>query len=260
LTGSIDDKREGRQVTELTAERLHYNYAGTELIGYLVRAAGTPRPGVLLIHDARGVSEPMKAIARRIAELGYSVLLVDLWGGGKTPGGDEEIGPLIGGLVSDPESWLGRVRAGHEALLASADVAEAPVTAVGYCFGGSSALEYLRRGGGVDGVVTLHGGLETIGTDWSEAHTPAKVLVLTGAEDPMASRDLVETLEDGLTSAGIDWEVARYGATKHAFTSPDVDKAGRPDVLAYNARADHRSWNALTLFLEEMHDGVVTGV
>jgi dienelactone hydrolase len=94
-------------VTELTAERLHYNYAGTELIGYLVRAAGTPRPGVLLIHDARGVSEPMKAIARRIAELGYSVLLVDLWGGGKTPGGDEEIGPLIGGLVSDPESWGG---------------------------------------------------------------------------------------------------------------------------------------------------------
>lgn len=247
-------------MTELTAESLHYNQAGTELIGYLVREAGTPRPGVLLIHDAMGVSEPMKAAAHRIAELGYSVLLADLWGGGKTPRGDDEIGPLIGALVSDRELWVGRVRAGHEVLLQCAEVADAPVTAVGYCFGGSSALEYLRHGGGVDGVVTFHGGLDTVGTDWSEAHPAARVLVLTGAEDPMAPRDVVEQLEDGLTAGGLDWEVAVYGSTKHAFTSPDADKAGRPDVLAYNARADRRSWNAFTLFLEEIQDGVVAGV
>lgn len=246
-------------MTELTAESQHYSHAGTELIGYLVRAQDTPQPGVLLIHDAFGVSEPMKATARRIAELGYSVLLVDLWGGGTTPGSDDEIGPLIGALMADRELWVGRVRAGHEALRASQDVADAPVTAIGYCFGGSSALEYLRHGGGVDGVVSIHGGLDSVGTDWSVAHPDAKVLVLTGAEDPIAPKDLVNTLEDGLTGAGIDWEVALYGATKHAFTNPMADKAGRPEMLAYNARADRRSWNALALFLEEIQGGVVAG-
>jgi dienelactone hydrolase len=247
-------------VPKLTAQSLQYSHAGTELIGYLVRRQGTARPGVLLIHDAFGVSEPMKAAARRIAELGYSVLLIDLWGEGRTAGSDEEVGPLIGPLVSDREVWVGRVRAGHEALLAHPDVANAPVTAVGYCFGGSSALEYLRHGGGVDGVVTFHAGLDTVGTDWSQAHPDAKVLVLTGAEDPIAPRDLLERLKDGLTGAGIDWEVALYGATKHAFTNPHADKAGRPEMLAYNPRADRRSWNAFTRFLEEIHDGAVARV
>jgi len=246
-------------VTELTAQSLRYSHEGTDLVGYLVRAPGTPRPGVLLIHDAFGVSEPMKATAHRIAQLGYSVLLADLWGEGRTPGGEEEIGPLIGSLVSDRDLWVGRVRAGHEALLADPDVADAPVTVVGYCFGGSSALEYLRHGGGVDGVVTFHGGLDTVGEDWSQAHSAARVLVLTGAEDPMAPRDRVTALEDGLTAAGVDWEVARYGATRHAFTNPHADKAGRPEVLAYDARADRRSWTAFTLFLEEIHDDVPAG-
>lgn len=243
-------------MTEITAEGLPYSHEDSELIGYLVREHGAPRPGVLLIHDAFGVGEPMKAVARRIARLGYTVLLADLWGGGATPGGEEEIGPLIGSMASDRERWVGRVRAGHEALVAHADVAEAPVIAVGYCFGGSSGLEYLRLGGRVDGVVSFHGGLDLVGTDWSQAQPDAKVLVLTGAEDPMAPRDVLNTLQDGMTSAGVDWEVAVYGGAKHAFTNPDADKAGRPEVLAYDARAAHRSWNAFTLFLDEIHDGV----
>ena len=244
---------------ELTAESLRYRHESTELIGYLVREVGTSRPGVLLIHDAFGVSEAMKATAHRIAELGYSVLLADLWGAGTTPRGEAEIGPLIGSLVSDRDRWVGRVQAGHEALAAQADVADVPVTAVGYCFGGSSALEYLRRGGEVGGVVSFHGGLDTVGTDWMQTRSHAKVLVLTGAEDPMASRDVLKTLQDGLTGAGIDWEVALYGATKHAFTDPHADRAGRPEVIAYNARADHRSWNAFIRFLEEINDGVIAG-
>lgn len=246
-------------MTELAADSLHYSHGGTELIGYLVAREDTTRPGVLLIHDAFGVSDAMKATAHRIAKLGYSVLLVDLWGAGRIPTGEQEVGPLIGSLVADRESWVGRVQAGLDALRAHPGVAGGPVTAVGYCFGGSSALEFLRHGGELDGVVSFHGGLDTIGTDWSAAHPGAKVLVLTGAEDPMAPRDALNALEDGLTAAGIDWEVSVYGDTRHAFTNPHADRAGRPEIIAYNARADRRSWDAFTRFLEETHDGVATG-
>jgi len=240
-----------------TLQNLRYHAAdGAELIGAFVSEAGVPRPGVLLIHDASGVSEPMKATAHRIAELGYSVLLADLWGEGRTPRSDDEIGPLIGSMVSDRERWVVRVKAGHEALVAHPDVADGPVTAVGYCFGGSSALEYLRHGGELDGVVSFHGGLDAVGTEWTASTgSPARVLVLTGAEDPMAPRDAVVALEDGLSVAGIDWEVTLYGATKHGFTNPHADRAGRPDAIAYDARAARRSWNAFTEFLREIHHG-----
>jgi dienelactone hydrolase len=238
-------------VTELATRSLHYSHAGTELIGYLVAWPETKRPGVLLIHDALGVSEQMKAIAQRIAELGYTVLLADLWGDGKVPAGVDEIGPLIGQLASNRELWTGRVKAGHEQLLAQEQVAGGPVTAVGYCFGGSSVLEYVRVGGGLDGAVSFHGGLDLVGTDWSAANADASVLILTGAEDPMAPQDVVDALQQSMSVAGVDWEVASYGATKHGFTDPHADKAGRPDVIAYNARADRRSWNAFTLFLQE---------
>ena len=67
---------------EPTAESLTYRDGEAELIGYLVADRSALRPGVLLVHDATGVSEPMKATARRIAGLGYAVLLVDLWGEG----------------------------------------------------------------------------------------------------------------------------------------------------------------------------------
>lgn len=239
-------------MTELTDRSVHYSYEGTELIGYFVAdSSGAKRPGVLLIHDAFGVSDAMKGNARRIAELGYSVFLADLWGDGRTPMGDDEIGPLIGSMVSNSERWTALVKAGHDQLLAQEEVAEAPVTAAGYCFGGSSVLEYVRVGGEVEGAVSFHGGLDVVGTDWTRANRNASVLILTGAEDPMAPQTVVDALQESMTRADVAWEVASYGQTKHAFTNPHADKAGKPEVIAYNPRADRRSWNAFTLFLQE---------
>lgn len=239
-------------MTELATRSLPYTHSGTEHIGYFVANPDARRPGVLLVHDAFGVSDPMKATARRIAELGYAVLLADLWGDGRTPHSHEEIGPLIGGLAGDRELWTGRVGAAHTQLLAQAEVADAPVIAVGYCFGGSSVLEYVRAGGELDGAVSFHGGLDLVDADWSKANRASSVLILTGAEDPMAPQEVVSVLQQGMTAAGLDWEVATYGGAKHGFTNPDADKAGRPEAIAYDARADRRAWNAFTLFAEEV--------
>jgi dienelactone hydrolase len=240
-------------VTELATRDLEYTYNDTRLIGYFVAEPETKKPGLILLHDATGVSPAMEDAARRAAALGYSVLLADLWGERRIPQGPDEIGQLIGGLVGDQETWMGRIRAAHQELLAQPEVDADNVAAFGYCFGGSSGLEYARVGGDVKGVVSFHGGLDRISTEWTPGAAAAKILVLTGADDPMASPDAVGALQAGLTAAGVDWEVASYGATKHAFTSPDVDKLGRPD-LAYNARADRRSWNAFTFFLEEIFE------
>lgn len=246
-------------MTELVTRSVPYTHEGTEHIGHFVAGADGRRPGVLLIHDAFGVSEPMKEMAARIAELGYAVLLADLWGGGRSPGSHEEIGPLIGELAGNRELWIGRIRASHEQLLAQEEVAEAPVTAVGYCFGGASVLEYVRVGGEVGGAVSFHGGLDLVDEDWSKANRASSVLILTGADDPMAPEAAVRVLEQSMTAAGLDWELTSYGGAKHGFTNPHADRAGRPEAIAYSARADRHSWDAFTRFAKEIAEGVAGG-
>jgi dienelactone hydrolase len=79
----------------------------------------------------------------------------------------------------------------------------------------------------------------------------ASVLVLTGADDPLAPPDHVAAFENEMRAAGVpDWQVISYGNTHHAFTNPAADGSFLPGTL-YNEQSDHRSWNAMKSFLEE---------
>jgi dienelactone hydrolase len=52
------------------------------------------------------------------------------------------------------------------------------------------------------------------------------------------------------TDAGADWEFISYAGAKHAFTDPTADKHGIA-ALAYNEKADKRSWQTMLDFLAE---------
>jgi dienelactone hydrolase len=52
-----------------------------------------------------------------------------------------------------------------------------------------------------------------------------------------------------LTQAVADWQLHAYGHTVHAFTNPEAKNAA--GGMAYNERADRRSWHTLLQFLEE---------
>lgn len=234
------------------ARDLEYNHDGVRQIGYFVAEPGPPRPALLLVHDAGGVSPGMQDAARRAAALGYAVLLADLWGERRAPRGADEVAAFIGGLVGDRRAWMGRIGAAHAALREQPEVDADRVAAFGYCFGGSSVLEYAREGAVLQGVVTFHAGLETVSDEWGEAAPGARVLILTGAEDPMAPLERVRALGEAMSAAGVEWEVACYGRARHAFTSPHADRIGDPSRFGYDARADRRSWGAFTIFLEEV--------
>ncbi|BBA96348.1 putative dienelactone hydrolase [Actinacidiphila reveromycinica] len=238
----------------VTARDVEYRHGATRLIGHLcVPAGGAAGPAVLLLPDAYGVSGHMTGLARRLAGLGHATLVADLWGDGLLPADQAEFGPLIGAMAADRAHWTGRVRAAHEALLAQEDADTAAVVALGYCFGGSSALEYARTGGEVAGVVSVHGGLDILAFDWSAAH-PAPVLVCTGAQDPMATPGMRADLTAAMTAAGLDWQEHVYSRTVHAFTSPTSKSSARPDVVAYSARSTARAWDATLRFLREVGD------
>jgi dienelactone hydrolase len=241
-------------MNDLHVRDVEYSHDGTRMIGALCApTTAVDAPTVLLVHDAFGVSDEMLAVAHGLAELGLAVFVADVWGERTLPTAEDQIGPLIGAMVADRSRWVGRVAAAHEAAAAQPEVDGRAVVALGYCFGGSSVLEYLRTGGAVRGVVAVHAGLDLLDpdADWSAVDPTVPVLVCTGADDPMATAAQRTTLQDALDQAGVDWELDLYSGTVHAFTSPHAAGSPRPDVVAYHPRSAARAWQATTRFLHE---------
>jgi dienelactone hydrolase len=227
---------------------------GTRMIGAFVSSAReSRRTAVLLLPDAYGVSGHMTGLAVRLAAHGHSVLVADLWGDRRQPADETEFGPMIGAMVADRSRWLGRVRAAHAALTDQLSTEDSPVALLGYCFGGSSALEYARTGGDVAGTVSIHGGLDIVAFDWTAAQ-PAPVLLCTGEDDPMATAAMRAQLTTAVSGVGIDWQMHVYSRTVHAFTSPRAQDSPRPDVVAYQPRSAARAWRATLNFLRELDD------
>ena len=78
-----------------------------------------------------------------------------------------------------------------------------------------------------------------------------RILVLTGAADPMVPPEQVEAFKKEMQAAGARFEIVSYPGAKHSFTNPDADKVGM-EGLAYNADADKESWAAAMKLLKEV--------
>ena len=122
--------------------------------------------------------------------------------------------------------------------------------AMGYCFGGAGALQLARTGADLKGVVTFHAALTT-GPEGEAERIQAKVLVLTGAVDPVVPPEAVDAFEDELRRVeDLDWQVVVYSGSMHAFTEPDADA---PEHGAqFNPVAEARSWQAMKDFFAEV--------
>ncbi|HTW15616.1 MAG TPA: dienelactone hydrolase family protein [Nocardioides sp.] len=230
---------------------VEYDDGRTRMIGSLTVPSAVSCATVLLLPDAYGVGEHAIGLAGRLAEHGHPVLVADLWGERRQPADQAEFGPMIGAMAADRTQWIGQVDAAHRALRAQPGLGTAPVVLLGYCFGGSSALEYVRTGGDVAGAVSVHGGLDILDHDWSAASS-SPVLLCTGEDDPMATPEMRHDLTSAMDAAGNDWQLHVYSDTVHAFTSPMAKDSPRPDVVAYSARSTTRAWASTLAFLREV--------
>jgi dienelactone hydrolase len=111
-------------------------------------------------------------------------------------------------------------------------------------------LELARSGADIAGVVSFHGSLATQ-MPASPGAVRAKVLVCHGADDAFESPDDIAGFQKEMREAGTDWQMIYYGGAVHSFTNPDAGKSGIAGV-AYNERADKRSWEAMKSFFAEI--------
>ncbi|HEY3949159.1 dienelactone hydrolase family protein [Phenylobacterium sp.] len=226
-----------------------YRADGEDLLGYLAVPAGGGRgPAVLVGHEGPGLTEHTKACTRRLAELGYVAFALDYHGGG-APIAMETAQARLRAWFADPAGIRIRAQAGLDVLIAQPDVDPGRVAAIGYCFGGATALELARTGADLKAVVGFHSGLKT-GRPQDSANIKGKVLVLMGADDPLVPAEHRADFERDMTAAKVDWRMVVMGGVQHSFTNPDAAGLGIPGI-AYDPAADRRSWRAmLDLFAE----------
>ena len=184
-----------------------------------------------------------------LAELGYVAFVSDIYGKASRPKDRSEAPKFAGQYKGDRKLFRRRLNLGLDQLRAAPGVDKGRIAAIGYCFGGSTALELGRSGAPLSAVVSFHGGLEAPKPE-DARNIRAKVLVCHGASDPLIPPAQVAAFEAQMRDTAVDWQLCSYGGAVHSFTNPDADKLGNP-ALAYNAAADRRSWAAMLSLFEE---------
>jgi dienelactone hydrolase len=231
-----------------------YEADGRSMVGTLALPDGTEtdtRPGVLVCHEGPGLDDHARARATRLAdELGYVAFALDYHGEGKPIGDREQMMARIGELRGDPARNWAVGAAGLDVLRAEPRTDPDRVAAIGYCFGGTLALELARGGADLKAVVGFHSGLSTVQPE-NARNITGKVLALIGADDPMVDIDERRAFEEEMRAGGVDWQLVAYGGAVHSFTNPRASMVDIPGI-AYNEATDRRSWQAMVDLFSEV--------
>ena len=237
----------------VVGKTVEYKQGDTVLEGYLAydNALKGKRPGVLVIHEWQGLGSYEKKRAEQLAALGYVAFAADIYGKGVRPAGPEQAAKEAGKYRGSDRSLIrARGAAGMEKLAGFPQVDPQRLAVIGYCFGGTAALELARSGANLRGAVSFHGGLNTPSAA-DAGNIKGKILVLHGADDPHVKPAEVEAFHQEMRQAKVDWQMNYYGGAVHSFSNP---KSGNDPAkgAAYNEKADRRSWEAMKLFFAEI--------
>ncbi len=229
----------------IKTREVEYRQGETTLQGFLAwdGAAKGGRPGVLVVLEWWGHNEHARNQASRLAKAGYVGFALDMYGKGKVAAHPKDAEAFVSEATRDPAVVNARFNAALDLLKKDPHVDPERIAAIGYCFGGAVVLGMARSGADLDAVVSFHGALATR-LPAGKGQVRARVLVLTGAADPMVPPEQVEAFKSEMTAAGARFEVVSFPGARHSFTNPQADRAGM-DGLAYDQEADRKSWAAM---------------
>jgi dienelactone hydrolase len=237
----------------MPTEAVEYTADGLHMVGHLALPEGMAgkRPGIVVFPEIFGLSQHAINRANRLAAHGYVALASDLHGDRLLNENLDAARKLAEGMRSDVTKIRARAEGALQALLARPDVDSARIGAIGFCFGGTMALELGRGGADVHAIVGFHSGLATPRPQ-DAANIKGKVLVCIGADDPGVNAAQRAAFETEMREGKVNWQMNVYGNAVHSFTNPEAGKMGRPEFAAYDEQTDNRSWAEMCRFFEEV--------
>ena len=220
----------------LTGSNVDLTVGGEKSTAYLAKPKGTPKGGILVIHEWWGLTDWVKHMADQLADQGYEALAVDLYKG-KVTRDPKEAQSL---MQAKDEKWGDSVEeAGLEWL--KSNVGGAKLATIGWCMGGGESLKAsLNDPKDVSATVIFYG--RPI-TDVEKLKTlKGPVLGIWGKEDKGIPPDAVAGLDKALTEAGVKHEFHSYEAG-HGFANPSSG--------SYKTDAARDAWGKTKNFLEK---------
>lgn len=222
-------------------ENVTYTGGGMELEGYHAKAEGPSKGLIMMVHDWDGVTGYEVKRADMLAAMGYDVFAVDLYGKGNRPTEVKDKRANATKLYKNRELMRTLLLAG---LDQARKLSTGKTMVMGYCFGGSAALELARSGKAenIQSYASFHGGLLTPKGQSYPAGTPPILIEHGGADTAVKMADVAAIAEE-LEKGGIKYDINVYSGAPHAFT---VFGSKR-----YRKEADMKSWAAFQSFLGE---------
>jgi dienelactone hydrolase len=224
-------------LAEFKTQAVDYKQGEAALEGYLAYDTAGPakRGGILVLHHRDGLDEFTKEQTRVLAHQGYVVFAADIFGKGVHPKTVEEMTQQSGIYNKDRRLMQARAQAGLDVLRKNPLVEAARVGVLGYCFGGTVAVELAETGAPLTGTVSIHGSFRDF-TPGAAQKINGRMLILHGAEDPTAPLKEVNLLIDELRKTKVDWELELYAGAHHGFSRPSDEIEARANVRSVAAR------------------------
>lgn len=229
----------GTDTLDVTGEDVVYaTVNGTEVTGYLVRPDNVegPLPGVIVIQEWWGLNDNIRAMAEKIAALGYTALAVDLYNGqvATTP---EEASRFMGEAMENQAALTQNVTQAYAYLTGEHDALK--VGSIGWCFGGGWSLRTaIALPEELDAAVIYYGQLDTDPEHLEPLQMP--ILGLFGQDDAGIPEEQVLEFATVLDELGKDADITIYPNADHAFANPS---GGR-----YNEEAAEDAWSRVVAF------------
>jgi dienelactone hydrolase len=233
---------------------VEYRADGATFKGYIAydRNKKGKRPGVLVVHEWWGYNEQVRKRAEMLAELGYTAMVVDMYGNGKQANTSEEAAKLAGEVSGNAELRRSRFMAAMNFLRTQDSVDPERIAAIGYSFGGHVVLQSALEGADLDGVVSFYGGLLVNMSD-TPGNVKARILILHGESDWYVTPQMMVQFKTDMEKAGVKYEMITFKGAEHGYTNPDADALAakfKGMHMKYNGEADRKSWDDMKKFLE----------
>lgn len=203
--------------------------------GYFVRPKAEGNyPGVVMIHENRGLRPEIRQTAETLAKEGYLVLAVDLFNGKVVE--DQTEARLLTSTFNQATGTANM----RTAVAYLRRQGASKIASLGWCFGGRQSVELAISGETLDATVVYYGGGMATTT---ERLAPIKwpVLGIFGDQDQAIPMSMVRSFEASLDALRVGNEIHIYPGVGHAFANPSG--------MNYAPEATIDAWNKTLAFL-----------
>ncbi len=228
----------GKRVMNVIGEFINYPGASGDIRAWISVPEGKKKyPGVIVIHENRGLTPHIRDVNNRMAQEGFVALAPDALSPlGGTPEDQDKGRELIGQL--DREETIKNFVAAVK-YLETHPRSTGKVGCTGFCWGGAMTNQVAVNSPDLDAAVPYYGS-----TPASEdvPRIKAKMMAHYASDDERINAG-IPAFEEALKKAGIDYQIFIYEGTQHAFNN---DTGPR-----YNKEAAELAWDRTTTFFRE---------